>query len=539
MSLVTSSSQLETPSHAPAPPGAPQHVAAPSDEPLASAYDFSMGDDATEEQDDVANRPSDLPLDILINEIGPGLADFFNERSNIFDYLLANDDFAKNNTMPAAATTPAHASPKPHHHPPADPAAQPAAGAPPSSSSAPVAAHPAPMLVSDDPPPAVAPTANALPHPVNPAAAAQARAQPLAHAPHAPAPPNAPYAHTYVQPPVVDHNMPQRAAASQVQAPPVPNVQLNALATYPQHPHPAQNLSPSASVSTFNLPSDAPAKPGRQRPCSPRKHRSSSPNSNQGSRNSSSRNHSHGSSSRKASPQNRARRGRVGEKRNKPGKDSSLVATAAANRVKKEAVPHPVASSSNPGHPSAHVNVPFAAPAVDPAGQVASIALPPGVKPDSVGAAAAVAAMAAVQSATGGMSELKMETASETNSQEKVEGEGDPKKQMRAERNRQSAAASRERKKEHIKELERRVTLLSEHNAKLQVSQLEQIRDRLAEEARLLSENGNLRRTVVFKEMEISKLTHKLKSHKIADDDDENSLRRHTWDHSVWKKRCG
>lgn len=117
------------------------------------------------------------------------------------------------------------------------------------------------------------------------------------------------------------------------------------------------------------------------------------------------------------------------------------------------------------------------APAHNTSNGMHSMVLPPGVKSDSVGAAAAVAAMAAVQSATGGMSQLKVNTGSETNSDEKVEGEGDPKKLIRAERNRQSAAASLERKKEHIKELERRVTLLSKQNAKLQVNQLEQVRD--------------------------------------------------------------
>lgn len=52
-------------------------------------------------------------------------------------------------------------------------------------------------------------------------------------------------------------------------------------------------------------------------------------------------------------------------------------------------------------------------------------------------------------------------------------------------------------------------------------------------------ENNDLRRTVVFKEMGISKLSHKLKAHNIDENEEEGGLRRHTWDHSLWRKQCG
>lgn len=66
----------------------------------------------------------------------------------------------------------------------------------------------------------------------------------------------------------------------------------------------------------------------------------------------------------------------------------------------------------------------------------------------------------------------------------------------RAERNRQSAAASRERKKHHIRELERRVSMLSMENATLQVEQFNKIRARIEEEKRLADENQRLKNQV-------------------------------------------
>jgi len=81
-----------------------------------------------------------------------------------------------------------------------------------------------------------------------------------------------------------------------------------------------------------------------------------------------------------------------------------------------------------------------------------------------------------------------------------VEGDDDydveTKKAMRAERNRQSAAASRERKKHHIRELERRVSVLSAENAQLQVEQLKAIRARISTHRALAEENDKLKRNV-------------------------------------------
>lgn len=110
------------------------------------------------------------------------------------------------------------------------------------------------------------------------------------------------------------------------------------------------------------------------------------------------------------------------------------------------------------------------------------------------------------------------------------------KKAMRAERNRQSAAASRERKKHHIRELERRVSILSQENAELQCEQLQVIRERIEKERSLLQENKELKRKVVFKDMEISKLSQELKN--LKTEPEETTLKRpNTWDASEWGKK--
>lgn len=67
---------------------------------------------------------------------------------------------------------------------------------------------------------------------------------------------------------------------------------------------------------------------------------------------------------------------------------------------------------------------------------------------------------------------------------------------LSAERNRQSAAASRERKKHHIKDLETRAERLSEEVARLQVAEHERVRARLVAEEELQRENENLKREV-------------------------------------------
>lgn len=121
-----------------------------------------------------------------------------------------------------------------------------------------------------------------------------------------------------------------------------------------------------------------------------------------------------------------------------------------------------------------------------------------------------------------------------------MDGEEDVevKKAMRAERNRQSAAASRERKKHHIKELERRVAVLSKENAQLQVDQLQTIHDRIEKERKLLEENKKLKRTVAFRDMEIQKLSRELEQHRIDEGPENSSLKRpSTWDVATFKVR--
>lgn len=116
------------------------------------------------------------------------------------------------------------------------------------------------------------------------------------------------------------------------------------------------------------------------------------------------------------------------------------------------------------------------------------------------------------------------------------EEEVEVKKAMRAERNRQSAAASRERKKHHIRELERRVTMLSQENAELQCEQLQVIRVRIEKERLLLKENKELKRTVFFKDMKIESLSKQL--HDLKPGSGDKDLKRpSTWDASEWSKR--
>ncbi|CAN8061530.1 unnamed protein product [Agarophyton chilense] len=114
------------------------------------------------------------------------------------------------------------------------------------------------------------------------------------------------------------------------------------------------------------------------------------------------------------------------------------------------------------------------------------------------------------------------------------------KKAMRAERNRQSAAASRERKKQYIKELERRVDMLSEENAKMQVSQFRLVRERLDHESKILDEVKQLKRKVVDRDMEIHKLSRELQNAKLKGGDRDEGPgvpRPKTWDETDWGNR--
>eukprot|EP00178_Gracilaria_changii_P006659 TRINITY_DN215_c2_g1_i1.p2 TRINITY_DN215_c2_g1~~TRINITY_DN215_c2_g1_i1.p2 ORF type:complete len:415 (+),score=72.21 TRINITY_DN215_c2_g1_i1:130-1245(+) len=116
------------------------------------------------------------------------------------------------------------------------------------------------------------------------------------------------------------------------------------------------------------------------------------------------------------------------------------------------------------------------------------------------------------------------------------------KKAMRAERNRQSAAASRERKKQYIKELERRVNMLSRENAKMQICQFRLVRERLELESKIVDQVKELKRKLVDRDLEIQKLSKqiesvKLKSAEETDDEEEEIPRPSTWDASEWRSR--
>ncbi|PXF45848.1 hypothetical protein BWQ96_04385 [Gracilariopsis chorda] len=114
------------------------------------------------------------------------------------------------------------------------------------------------------------------------------------------------------------------------------------------------------------------------------------------------------------------------------------------------------------------------------------------------------------------------------------------KKAVRAERNRQSAAASRERKKQHIKEIERRVEILSRENAMMQLSQLRTVRQRIELESKILHQMKELQRKVVDRDMQIHRLSRQLKDAKIKNGEDENEHsdipRPSTWDSAEWRK---
>eukprot|EP00171_Calliarthron_tuberculosum_P001940 IDg1940t1 len=113
--------------------------------------------------------------------------------------------------------------------------------------------------------------------------------------------------------------------------------------------------------------------------------------------------------------------------------------------------------------------------------------------------------------------------------------EEEARKTQRAERNRHSAASSRERKKRHLGELERRVAQLSRRNAQLQLEQMDAVRKVINREKRLGQENKQLRREVLESDMRISKLGDQLSSVGLGESHVEKSRRfvlsrPKTWD---------
>jgi len=79
---------------------------------------------------------------------------------------------------------------------------------------------------------------------------------------------------------------------------------------------------------------------------------------------------------------------------------------------------------------------------------------------------------------------------------------------VRAERNRHSAAASRERKKQLLAELARQVSELSKQNADLQIEQIKGMDEKRMVEKRLKEENAELKRAMQYLDMEYAKIQH-------------------------------
>lgn len=118
--------------------------------------------------------------------------------------------------------------------------------------------------------------------------------------------------------------------------------------------------------------------------------------------------------------------------------------------------------------------------------------------------------------------------------------EDEARKSERAERNRHSAAASRERKKQRMVELERRVAALSRRNAELQIEQMDAVRRVIAREKELDAENQQLRLEIVENDMKINKLGEELSSVGLGETKLERARREvlkrpKTWDSSELK----
>lgn len=110
------------------------------------------------------------------------------------------------------------------------------------------------------------------------------------------------------------------------------------------------------------------------------------------------------------------------------------------------------------------------------------------------------------------------------------------KKLMRADRNRQSAHASRARKKQYMVDLERRVNSLSKENAILHVSQLTTLQERIDYENQLEAENETLRISMITKDCLISKMTTDLKCLSVAVEPSPGTVRRKTLDCSEFTR---
>ena len=106
------------------------------------------------------------------------------------------------------------------------------------------------------------------------------------------------------------------------------------------------------------------------------------------------------------------------------------------------------------------------------------------------------------------------------------------KKQMRAERNRQSAAASRERKKKYVSDLQHLAFSLKQENAALYNKDLLSLQQHSDAAERLVSENSRLRREAIETEMELRKLMNKVEQVAEKVEPVVNTRKHNTWDPS-------
>lgn len=107
-------------------------------------------------------------------------------------------------------------------------------------------------------------------------------------------------------------------------------------------------------------------------------------------------------------------------------------------------------------------------------------------------------------------SNVKVEDDEEDWPLEPGDGNVENRRAMRAERNRQSAAASRERKKHHIKDLEVRVSSLSQKSAQILVTQLQDLSKEFVGKKSLEGRLHKLNNFITFCDLELQLLNGKL-----------------------------
>lgn len=108
------------------------------------------------------------------------------------------------------------------------------------------------------------------------------------------------------------------------------------------------------------------------------------------------------------------------------------------------------------------------------------------------------------------ISALKRGTPSISTSIKSEDDKIEQRKQLRAERNRQSAASSRERKKRHLRELQRRLELLTSENKRMEEHEIDLVRDRLSREEELRAEGEHLLESLKDKSVQHNQLEQKV-----------------------------